>query len=74
MKWLRWILRPDIISDVLERVNVLHFGTHAWLNTITNKMRLTYPMISFVNLYVDHRIDKIYELQQLESELKECLY
>ena len=74
MKWLRWIIRPDLFSEVLERVNVLHFGTNAWLNTITQKMRLTYPMISYTNIYVDHRIDKIYELSKLETELKGCYY
>ena len=70
MKLLRWILRPDLFSDVLERVNVLHFGTHVWVEDLSHKLRLSYPMISFINLYVDHRIDKVYELSRLETDLK----
>ena len=74
MKVLRWMLRPDLFSDVLERVNVMHFGTDAWLNTITEKLRLSYPMMSWVSLKVDHRKDKVYTIEELESELKSFKY
>lgn len=74
MKVLRWMLRPDLFTDVLERVNVLHFGTNRWLKEMTKQLRLSYPMISYFNLWVDHRIDKVYELQTLERELRKCYY
>ena len=74
MKIFRWILRPDLFSDILERVNVTHFGIQKYLFEITSKMRLSYPMISFLNLIVDHRSDKIYKIENLEQELSNCLY
>ena len=67
-------MRPDLFSDVLERVNVLHFATDSWLSTLTAKLRLSYPMISYVQLGMDHRIDKAYEVSQLEADLKDCYY
>ena len=69
MKILRWILRPDLFSDYLERVNVLHFAQQQWLKELTRKMKLSYPMISFFNIDVDHRKDKVYEMERLEHEL-----
>ncbi len=74
MKIFRWILRPDLFSDILERVNVTHFGIQKYLFEITSKMRLSYPMISYLNLIVDHRSDKIYKIENLEQELSNCLY
>ena len=70
MKVLRWVLRPDLFSDILERVNVLHFGQQQYLLELTRKMRLSYPMLSYFNVLVDHRNDKVYELSKLENELK----
>lgn len=74
LKVLRIALRPDLFSDIMERVNVLHFGAQAWLEAVTEKLRLSYPMISYMRLLVDHRKDKIYSIDQLESELKTCFY
>lgn len=62
MKILRWFLRPDLFSDILERVNVMHFGQQKYLLEITRKMRLSYPMLSFYNILVDHRKDKVYSI------------
>ena len=74
LKILRWLLRPDLFPDVLERVNVPHFAHHNCLAELTRKMRLSYPMISYFNVYVDHRTDKTYEVSKLESDLKSCMY
>lgn len=74
MKILRWNLRPDLFSEVLERVNVVHFGTYQYVMEITRRMRLSYPMLSYFNILVDHRHDKVYELGRLEDELKMCRY
>ena len=62
MKILRWVLRPDLFSDYLERVNVLHFAQSAWLKELATKMRLSYPMLSYFSIDVDHRTDKVYEI------------
>jgi len=72
MKVLRWVLRPDLFSDVLERVNVSHFCTQSWLKELSKMLRLSYPMLSYFNLFVDHRRDKVYTLEELEHELKDC--
>jgi hypothetical protein len=69
LKILRWVLRPDLFPDVLERVNVPHFSHHHCLAELTRKMRLSYPMISYFNAYVDHRTDKTYEADRLERDL-----
>lgn len=74
LKILRWVLRPDLFSDILERVNVLHFAQQQYLLELTNKMRLSYPMLSYFNILVDHRNDKVYEMNKLESQLKQCYY
>lgn len=74
LKVLRICLRPDLFSDIMERVNVVHFGAQAWLEAVTEKLRLSYPMISHMRLLVDHRKDKIYSIDQLEAELKTCFY
>ena len=41
---------------------------------MVKKMRLSYPMMSWCHLWVDHRKDKVYELAKLESELKKIYY
>lgn len=74
LKILRWVLRPDLFPDVLERVNVPHYAHHCSLAELTRKMRLSYPMISYFNAYVDHRTDKIYEMSRLERDLSGCYY
>lgn len=74
LKILRWVLRPDLFPEVLERVNIPHFAHHYWLQELTRKMRISYPMISYHNVHVDHRIDKVYERNELEADLKNCLY
>ena len=55
MKIFRWVLRPDLFADILERVNLPHHSQQAFLQELTDKMRLSYPMMSYFNLLVDHR-------------------
>ena len=74
MKAWRWMVRPDLFSDVLERVNVPHHSQFKFLKELTAKMRLSYPMVSYFNLLVDHRQDKTYEMNRLEQELMRCYY
>jgi hypothetical protein len=74
LRIFRVVIRPDIFSDYLERVNILHFGTQAWLQAVTDKMRLSYPMVSYTNLEVDNRRDKAYYIEDLEAELSNCTY
>jgi len=74
MKVLRWVLRPDLFSEVLERVNVLHFAQQKFLIELTKRLRLSYPMLSYFTVLVDHRQDKIYPIDKLETELSTCFY
>ena len=74
LKFLRWMLRPDLFPEVLERVNISHCAQKAALLEMTKKLRLSYPMLSYFNLSIDHRDNKSYSLNKLESELKLCYY
>jgi hypothetical protein len=74
MKVIRWVLRPDLFPNVLERVNLPHFCHRAYLKELTAKIRLSYPMVAYSNISVDHREDKVYREERLEQKLKRIYY
>ena len=74
VKILRVLYFPLYYSNLMERMNILHYGAERFVDEVSQSGSQGYPLLTSHTVEIDPRDEQDYTLERLEGEVRSLSY